>query len=35
MVYVNGIVNGALFGLGLFIAEILVHGLFHMNIFCG
>lgn len=30
MPYVNGLVNGILFGLGLFIAAVLVRALFHM-----
>lgn len=34
MIYFNGLINGILFGLGIFIAEVLVKALFHSNI-CG
>lgn len=34
MVYVNGVVNGFLFGIGLFIAVVLTKALFHTGI-CG
>ena len=30
MIYVNGLVNGVLFGLGLFLAAVLVRALFHL-----
>lgn len=30
MNYLNGLINGVLFGLGLFIAAVLVKALFHL-----
>jgi len=30
MAYFNGFVSGVLFGLGLFVASVLVQALFHM-----
>jgi len=32
MNYVNGFLNGVLFGLGIFVANILVEALFHRHL---
>lgn len=32
MIYINGVINGFLFGTGLFIANVLIHALFHRSV---